>query len=138
MKKQVVILAVSLFLLSVVTTFARDKNTAGTTPLPDEAVTNYIADLSSGNLGVRTSAAYFAGEYNIEDAVIPLMKMLNSEKSEGARIMAALSLTKIGTGQAVFAVKQAAKFDSSERVRNLCETFYNSYSQENIESTDSL
>ncbi len=138
MKKQVVILAVSLFLLSIVTTFARDKNTAGATPLTKEAVANYIADLSSENLGVRTSAAYYAGEYNIESAVIPLMKMLNSEKAEGARIMAALSLIKIGSGQAVYAVKQASKFDSSERVRNLCATFYNSYAQGNIESSNSL
>ncbi len=138
MKKQVVILAVSLFLLSIVTAFAHDKNTAGTVILTKEAVTNYIADMSSDNLGVRTSAAYYAGEYNIESALIPLMKMLNNEKTECARIMAALSLIKIGSEQAVYAVKQAARFDSSERVRSLCATFYNSFAQGKIEYSNSL
>jgi HEAT repeat protein len=67
------------------------------------------------------------GEYKTSEAIIPLMKMLNSEKSEGARIMAALSLVKIGTDKAVYAVKQAANFDKSERVRNMCEKFYNNF-----------
>ena len=126
MKKRVVVLAVSLLLLGAVTTFAQDVKSNGAAPLTKESVNNYLADMKSDNPGVRVSAAFFAGEYKIEEAVIPLMKMLNSEKSEEARIIAALSLVKIGTGKAVYAVKQSATLDNSERVRTLCARFYNS------------
>ena len=111
MKKQVMVLAVSLLLLSVVSVFAQEEKVTGATSLTKESVVNYLADLKSDNLGVRVSAAYFAGEYKVESAIIPLMKMLNSEQAEEARIIAALSLIKIGTGKSVYAVKQAAKMD---------------------------
>ncbi len=138
MKKQVVILAVSLLLLSIVSAFAQEDRIIGATPLTKESTDNYLTDLKSDNLGVRVSAAYFVGEYKIESAIIPLMKMLNSEKTEEARIIAALSLIKIGTGKAVYAVKQAATMDNSERVRNLCIKFYNSYAFDKLEVSNTL
>ncbi len=127
MKKQVVILAAALFLLSVGAVSAQSITFTQGAKLSQEAVHNYLNDLNSDNLGVRVSAAYFMGEYKVEEAVIPLMKMLNSENTEEARIIAALSLTKIGTGKAIYAVKQSAFLDDSQRVRNLCTIFYNSY-----------
>lgn len=138
MKKQVIVLAVSLLLLSVVSVFAQEEKVTGATSLTKESVVNYLADLKSDNLGVRVSAAYFAGEYKVESAIIPLMKMLNSEQAEEARIIAALSLIKIGTGKSVYAVKQAAKMDDSERVRNLCTKFYNSYAFDKLEASNTL
>ena len=126
MKKQVVILAVSL-LLSAATVFGQTLKPNDGGILTKEAIDNYMAGINSGNDGVRISSAYFLGEYKVEEAIIPLMKMLSNEKTDEGRIIAALSLTKIGTGKAVYAVKQAAKFDDSQRVRDLCARFYNSY-----------
>ena len=63
---------------------------------------------------------------------MPLIKMLHSEKEESARIQAALSLIKIGDPKGVFMVKQAAKFDESRRVRNLCSKFYNAYTEKKV------
>jgi len=85
---------------------------------------NLMNGLSSDNLGLRLSSAYYLGEYKSEKAVLPLIKMLHSEKEESARIQAALSLVKIGNAKGIFMVKQAAKFDDSQRVRNLCNKFY--------------
>jgi HEAT repeat protein len=127
MKKHVVILAVSLLLLGTISIFAQETNSNGNLPLSQEAIDNYLVGMQSDNLGLRVSCAYFLGEYKASEAIIPLMKMLHSDKSDAARIVAALSLTKIGSDKSVFAVKQAARFDESERVRNLCAKFYNSY-----------
>jgi len=55
------------------------------------------------------------------------MKMLHDEKTEEGRIIAALSLVKIGNAMGIYAVKEAAEKDNSQRVRNLCARFYNTY-----------
>jgi HEAT repeat protein len=88
---------------------------------------NLLEGLKSDNLGLRISTAYYLGEYKTERAVMPLIKMLHSEKEESARIQAALSLIKIGNVKGAYMVKQAAKFDDSKRVRNFCTKFYNAY-----------
>ncbi len=85
---------------------------------------NLINALESDNEGLMQSAAYYLGEYKSEKAVIPLMKLLHSDCCEGLRIMAALSLTKIGTAKSLFAVKQCGIFDHSESVKKFCNQFY--------------
>ena len=129
MKKQVVMLAVAL-LLGATSIFAYGKK-SNDGVINDNAIKNYLVGMKSDNEGLRFSCAYLLGEYKIEKAIIPLMAMLHNEKTEEGRIVAALSLIKIGTGQSIFAVKQAATFDKSERVRNLCSLFYNHYAVSN-------
>jgi len=93
----------------------------------DSAVESLIMGVNSDNFGLRTSAAYMLGELKCEKGVIPLMRMLKSEEREDARIVAALALLKIGNSKGIFAIKQAIKFDDSERVRRLCANFYHAY-----------
>lgn len=93
-------------------------------------VKSLLIGINSENYGLRTSSAYMIGELNITEAVIPLMKMLKSEKNEEARIMAAVSLFKIRDARGIFAVKQAIRFDTSPRVSRICEKIYNSYRQQ--------
>jgi len=85
---------------------------------------NLIAGLQSDNLGLKTSAAYYLGEYKSSKSVIALLKVLKNGETEEERISAAVALSKINTELARFAVKRRAKFDDSERVRNLCQRFY--------------
>ncbi|MFA6598085.1 MAG: hypothetical protein WCS69_10210 [Ignavibacteriaceae bacterium] len=85
---------------------------------------NLIKGLESQNEGVMLSAAYYLGEYRCESGIIPLMKILHSDCCEGLRIMAALSLTKIGTGKSLYAVKQNTYLNESESVRKFCLQFY--------------
>ncbi len=88
------------------------------------AETNLLEGLNSGNEGLQISAAYYLGEMKSEKAVIPLMKFLHTSQSENARIIAALSLYKIGNAKGLYAVKENSKFDESDKVRRLCENFY--------------
>lgn len=86
---------------------------------------NLIVGLNSDNLGLKTSAAYMLGEYGTSKSINSLLKVLKSGDTEEERISAAMALVKINTEQSMFAVKQNAKFDDSERVRKLCALFYN-------------
>lgn len=90
-------------------------------------ISNLINGINSDNQGLRMSSAYFLGEMKSDEAVIPLMKILKSDDNEESRIMAALSLIKIGDSRGVYAVKQAIKYDESERVNKLCLNFYRDY-----------
>jgi len=50
--------------------------------------------------------------------------------SSAARIMAALSLYKIGNERGIFAIKQAIQFDADEQVKKMCSILYQMYSVE--------
>jgi hypothetical protein len=85
---------------------------------------NLLIGLNSNNYGLKTSSAQILGDIKSEKAVIPLMRILKSSDDEKFRIVAALSLYKIQNPRGLFAVRQAAKFDPSNRVKKLCLNFY--------------
>lgn len=90
--------------------------------------------LTSDNLGVQAGCAYMVGELCCQRSVVCLLKLLRSSPSEELRILAALSLYKIGDSRGIYAIKQAIRFDESERVSRLCEKFYRAYLQDNFAS----
>lgn len=92
-----------------------------------KVVKNLLNNMKSDNRGVLESSAYMLGELKAQDAVIPLLAMLHSAPDESSRIIAALSLSKIGSARGLFAVKQAVQFDDSPRVRVVCAWFANQY-----------
>ena len=59
---------------------------------------NLLVGLNSNIEGLRISCAYYLGEMKSENAVLPLMQILRDDQCYGARIVAALSLIKIGNG----------------------------------------
>ncbi len=122
--------AVAALLIAIaVPAFAADKVPVTPRISKDLVVTNLMSGLSSDNKGLKESAAFMLGEEKSIRAVVPLMQMLRSDPDESSRIVAALSLCRIGEPRGAYAVKQAAKFDASERVRTLCAWFYNQYVQ---------
>lgn len=94
--------------------------------------------VKSDNFGLRTSAAFMMGELKFKESVIPLLSMLHNEDSESARIVAALSLYKIGDARGIYAVKQAIRFDRSARVSRICELLYQSYLSEKVNQNSDL
>jgi HEAT repeat protein len=93
---------------------------------------NRLIGLASDNEGLKVSCAFNLGEMKSQKAVIPLMAMLRDGKSDEERIIAALSLVKIGNAQGVYMVSRAAKFNDNGRVRYICEKFYNGYLLEKV------
>ena len=118
MKKLSWILLLVLFLAST-TTFAGSDKTK------DELIEkNLIVGLQSDNLGLKTSSAYFLGEYGSTKCVNSLLKVLKSGDTEEESISAAVSLYKIDSEKGLFAIKQRVKFDDSERVKRICSILY--------------
>ncbi|HTY37322.1 MAG TPA: HEAT repeat domain-containing protein [Bacteroidota bacterium] len=93
----------------------------------DVAVQNLLVGVTSTNDGLRRSSIYQLGELQAEDAVIPLMRVLRSCTDERCRVAAAWALCKIGDERGVYAVKQAVRFDDSQKVQLHCAWYYNLY-----------
>lgn len=85
---------------------------------------NLLIGMQSGNRGLCASSTYLLGELCCKKSVIPLLSLLHNGKCEEIRILAALSLIKIGDARGIYAVKRAAIYDDSERVKKLCNLFY--------------
>lgn len=91
-------------------------------------VTKLVSRLSSTDPCEMQEAAFALGEARAKEAVIPLMRMLH-DGEESCRIVAALALSRIGDARGAFAVKQAARFDESQKVRTLAAWYYEQYVQ---------
>jgi hypothetical protein len=104
---------------------------------------NRLIGLASDNQGLRVSCAFNLGEMKSKNAVTPLIKLLREGSTCEERIIAALSLVKIGDPQGVYIVSRLAKFHECEKTRRMCEKFYNGflyqrYLDEHPEKTDQL
>lgn len=86
-----------------------------------------LKGLESSDADIRLDCAFVLGEMKCTQAAIPLMRMLREDPDEAVRIVAAESLIKIDNPIGVYLVNRTAKFNDFERVRKLCEKFYNSY-----------
>jgi len=127
----------SILLIVSVTCFAQDSTEQKTRVTSEMIEESLLTGASSDNEGLRISSTYYLGETESDDAVIPLMKILHNDKSEQARIMAALSLFKIGDSRGIFAIKNSSKSDSSKTVRKMCGIFYQMHNENSkIEKSD--
>ncbi len=88
---------------------------------------NLLVGLASENLGLKTSSAYLLGELKAEGAVNALENVLLNDEDQRVRLMAALSLVKIGTERSLYIVKRHGKFGEFERVNRMCERLYNAH-----------
>jgi len=120
------VLTIVLALLITASTFGFKGGITERT-VNENTVKSLLEGLESENLGLKTSCAYMIGELKLTEAIIPLMRLLREDESEKVRISAALALYKIGTPMSIYAVKQASKYDSSERVVKLAYGFYNEF-----------
>ena len=85
-----------LLLVALFTSFSSVDAVPGT-PKPNtyEAIeANRLIGLASDNRGLRLSCAYYLGEMQSYNAVIPLMKILREGQTSEERVVAALSLVK--------------------------------------------
>jgi hypothetical protein len=103
-------------------------NKTNNTPNTYETIEqNRLIGLASDNAGLRVSCAFNLGEMKSVKAVIPLIQLLREGNTDEERIIAALSLIKIGDAQGVYMVKRLAVFHPDDRTRRMCQKFYNGY-----------
>ena len=123
MKRSTVLFAVSLTLLLSFRILPQE--TASKNSAEMEACFQSLQQgLISDNDGLKAGCAYMIGELQCQRSVIALLGILHNNPSEELRILAALSLYKLGDSRGIYAIKQAIKYDESERVQRMCEIFY--------------
>jgi hypothetical protein len=123
--KALALFFVAAFLMLAVAANAQDVRKEIGAAKFDQAVANLLAALDTKNPGLMRSAIYRLGEFKAEKAVIPLMAVLHNNGDEKTRIAAAYALCKIGAGVGTYAVKQAVRFDDSEKVKMQAAWYYN-------------
>jgi hypothetical protein len=134
MKRSIILFAVSLILIfsfQILPQETADQNSSEM----EACFKTLQQGLNSDNLGLQAGCAYMVGELCCQRSVITLLKLLHNCPSEELRILAALSLYKIGDLRGIFAIKQAIKFDESKRVQRMCEIYYKAYLQGNDNNT---
>lgn len=129
MKRQTILFAFSLLLLLTIQILpqeiANQNNSA-----KEACIETLLKGLQTENRGLQAGCTYMLGELCCDRGIITLLDILHSNPSEELRILAALSLYKIGDSRGIFAIKQSIKYDESDRVSRLCEKFYRAYLQE--------
>lgn len=129
------ILCVLVILLSFASfTLAAGPNESINKSQKEKAVQNFLEGLKTNNTGLQSSSAFYLGEINSSEAVIPLMRILKSNPEEELRIQAALALLKIGDARGIYAIKRAIQFDESKRVRDICTKFFNASQSKELTS----
>ena len=96
---------------------------------------NHLIGLASDNEGLRIACAFDLGEMKSQNAVNLLVKSLREGTSSEERIVAALSLVKIGDPQGIYMLSRSAKFNTDDRARRICEKFYNGYLMQKAQET---
>lgn len=134
MKNFTAFVTVLILIITLSTTSFAGDNSTKKYERTQNTVSSLIEGLNSDNIGLKTSCAYLMGELNVTEGIIPLMRLLRNDESEEVRICAALALYKIGTPISIFAVKQAIRFDESDRVSRLAAKFYYDFLRSNQRS----
>ena len=134
MKSRIALFAVSLLLLlsfQILPQEIADQNNSA----KESCIKTLLEGLQTENRGLKAGCTYMLGELCCDRGVITLLDILHNSSSEELRILAALSLYKIGDSRGIFAIKQSIKYDESDRVSRLCEKFYRSYMQKESNET---
>jgi len=116
-------------MLMVVFSIMASSVAAANTPyksanLKESAINSLLTGVESENLGLKTSSALMLANIDCPKAVIPLLKMLKSDPNEQARMTAAYALYQLNDKRGLFAIRQAVRFDDSEKVKRLCLMLY--------------
>jgi hypothetical protein len=97
----------------------------------EKMITNLEVGLSSENPGLKRSCIYFAGLYEIDELVKPLIKQLKNEKDANTRILIALALSKIGNEEGIKAIGDLAKSEMNPKVKRISFALINHYNSTN-------
>ena len=97
---------------------------------------NYLSALNSNNESVRINSAYMLGEMRSKKAVIPLMDMFRQNKDKGAKLVAALSLLKIGDARGIFLIKRSIELNENEGITVILQHLVRDFGSQNDEILD--
>lgn len=116
-----ILLVLSLFITSNV--LAQNYKIPLDHPDYEKIEANLLDGLKSETKGLQFSSAFALGEMKSELAINHLIKMLRSHEDDDFRVLAALSLAKIGTERCKFMIRRVGEFIDNPKVSKFCERF---------------
>ena len=134
--KNVFKMLIVLFVFSAISFSQANQETLTPTDKNAKKEANYLSALNSGNESLRINSAYMLGEIRSKKAVIPLMDMFRQEKDEGAKLVAALSLLKIGDARGIFLVKRSIELNENKGITIILQHLFKDFSSKNSEILD--
>ncbi len=126
MKKVFTTLTVLVLMSTAI--FAQNRNAE--LSFGKNGVANLRMAIESENPGLRKSAIYFAGKYQLEALVETLMKELENEDNAEMKYLISVTLYKIGKENGIYKVKELSETDTNPKVRRLAEAIVNQYALE--------
>jgi HEAT repeat protein len=93
-------------------------------------IKNLTTAIQSENYGLKRSAIYLAGKYEMEEVSDVLIQELKKSNDPSTRILIALSLYKIGTEAGLEAVNYLSSHDINKEVRRISVAILNQVEME--------
>jgi hypothetical protein len=119
--------ALMILIVFTAISFPANQELSGSAGKNAKKEAGYLSALHSNNESLRINSAYMLGELRSKKAIIPLMDMFRQEKDEGARLVAALSLMKIGDARGIFLVKRSIELNENEGITIILQHLFNDF-----------
>jgi hypothetical protein len=116
---------VLLIVVLLTTNYSSAQQNNQQTGINSSAKKNLVMAINSDNTGLKRSAVYFAGYYKINEAVDPLINLLNSSSTDiSLKTLAAYSLHQIGDEECIDALKELSAYCSDKKLCSKCKFMY--------------
>ena len=116
---------VLLIVVLLTTNYLSAQQNNQQTGINSSAKKNLVMAINSDNAGLKRSAVYFTGYYKINEAVDPLINLLNSSSADiSLKTLAAYSLHRIGSEECIEALKEAVHHNSNKKLCFKCRLLY--------------
>jgi HEAT repeat protein len=99
--------------------------------LKKNEIQNLISGIQSDNTGLRKSAIFMAGKYEVMQTEEALITLLKIEEDASVKILIALALYKIGSDKGMEAVENLAENDRDKEVRRMSTAILNQWEADN-------
>ena len=101
-----------------------------------KAVANIVIGIKSENDGLKRSAIYFAGKYQLKETSDALVDQFSVEKDPSTKILIAHSIFRIHNDSAMEKIYEMSVKDINPKVRRLTAAIYETYKLDNYNFED--
>jgi hypothetical protein len=132
-----ILLAVLLSNILFAQNLSGNSREFGNSGFTESAIKSLEMGIQSDNAGLKRSAIYLAGIYEIDAVVGVLIKQLKKESDPNTRVLIALALYRIGNEEGLDAIEELVKNDDNLRVRKMSYAILNQFKID-VHKTNSL
>jgi HEAT repeat protein len=98
--------------------------------LKKSEIGNLLTGITSDNIGLKKSAVYMAGKYEVVETAETLIGQLKVEDDASVKILIALALYRMGSEEGMEAVEILARTDSNKEVKRMSLAILNQWEED--------